>query len=120
MTNAQKIRQKFINLMYLVFILFAFIYAPTNTLDSLLYSSRTLKMVNEEALHMNQVLRDSIQYDLQFSQQNPDMVQLVNSLNDTITAIIHRLDSLETSDELQPAEVCVLYSCLIDQTLPCY
>lgn len=95
MTNAQKIRQKFINLMYLVFILFAFIYAPTNTLDSLLYSSRTLKRVNQEALHLNQVLRDSIQYDLQFSQQNPDMIQLVNSLNDSISSIIKRLDSLE-------------------------
>lgn len=81
--------------MYLVFILFAFIYAPTNTLDSLLYSSRTLKRVNLEAEHLNVMLRDSIQYDLQFAQQNPDMIQLVNSLNDSITGIIKRIDSLE-------------------------
>ena len=57
MTQALKIRQKFINLMYLVFILFAFIYAPTNSLDSLFYSTKSMKRATGMMLTTNAGLK---------------------------------------------------------------
>lgn len=93
MTNALKIRQKFINLMYLVFILFAFIYGPTNSLDSLLYTQRSMKRVNDLLVKEKINLKDSIQFDVAFINANRKEYEAVMSINDSIDNIVNRIDS---------------------------
>ncbi|MES2431530.1 MAG: GldM family protein [Bacteroidota bacterium] len=95
MTNALKIRQKFINLMYLVFILFAFIYAPTNSLDSLFFTTKSLKRVGALLVPETAVLKTTINSDSTFIRENGDTYYSVMSLNDSVENVIKRLDSFQ-------------------------
>ncbi|MGG9972688.1 GldM family protein [Ferruginibacter sp. SUN002] len=96
MTNALKIRQKFINLMYLVFILFAFIYAPTNSLDSLLYSTKSIKRVETLMVPENEVLKNSLSKDSAFIAANSTVYYATLSVIDSIEYVIKKLDSFQT------------------------
>jgi hypothetical protein len=95
MTNALKIRQKFINLMYLVFILFAFIYAPTNSLDSLLFSTRSMKRTTNLMINENADLKNQIQRDTAFIKKHNDIYLSVMNVNDSIYYLINKLDSFQ-------------------------
>lgn len=82
--------------MYLVFILFAFIYAPTNSLDSLLYSTRSLKRSTNLLTPETKVLRDSIQSDTGFINQYKTLYYSVVSINDTVDYLINKLDTFQS------------------------
>lgn len=106
MTNALKIRQKFINLMYLVFILFAFIYAPTNSLDSLFYTTKSMKRSNSLLRAETKMLKDSVQNDGEFISTNQNVYNAIISINDSVEFLINRLDSFQNI-LLEPKETSI-------------
>lgn len=82
--------------MYLVFILFAFIYAPTNSLDSLLFSTKSMKRATSLLMPENKILKESLQTDTGFINKYQPLYYSVMTINDSVDYIINTLDSFQT------------------------